>query len=37
MNERVATAQEQVNNSACDLLMERLNASADCRFVPDVV
>jgi hypothetical protein len=36
LNERASTVDEQADNLACDLLMERLNSWVDCRFVPDI-
>lgn len=36
LNERESTVDEQADNLACDLLMERLNSWVDCRFVPDI-
>jgi hypothetical protein len=36
-NERRSIMDEHADNLACDLLMERLDASVDCRFVPEIV
>jgi hypothetical protein len=36
-NERVSIVDGRVDQLACDLLMERLDASVDWRFVPEIL
>ena len=36
-NGRLSIVDEHVDDLACDLLMERLDASVDVRFVPEIV